>query len=97
MLASATGAQHILSIVFALIIAVFVLSHKVILAKNVMLAKIILYVAFAYDLFTSFIGTLIVSGAKNAGAISVVGLLACLATFSPVILSMLVESQEDEE
>lgn len=90
---SAEPFVHIVSVVFAIGLIVFILSYQIIFDAQNKITTAILIVAFIYDFATSFYGTGIAANIdySNISQVLVTLLLAIMTTASPLLISHILE------
>jgi hypothetical protein len=90
---------HIVSVIFAVALICFILSYKAILRADNKITKPILIIAFIYDFTTSFYGTseAISMDYNNFAQWAIVLLLAIMTTSAPLLISQIMEMEEEKK
>ena len=88
---------HLVSLVFAIGLIVFILAYRIILNSQNKITMGILGVAFLYDFGTSFYGTSQAVGMKepNIPQLAIVFLLSIMCTSAPLLIGQIYEDSEE--
>lgn len=87
------GFAHIVSLIFAIALIAFILSHRIIFDAENKITIGILLVAFVYDFATSFYGTgeAVNMAYDNIPQMFIIILLAVMTTASPLLITHVVD------